>query len=991
MTSAALPNRYTAFISYKHPLDENGRLRIRRFESALKRYAKPLLRPPIRVFRDEISLVPSANLPELIKAALSASDYFVLLASPQAAVSPWVEDELRIWFEVLKRGESSLLIVLIEGSIKTNSIREIDWVRSDALPRILARHLTAIPLWVDLTKLDRAEQYDLANPSFKTAVNAIVARFQNIEPEAMLGVELAHHRRTIRRAWAVGISLLTLTAIAATFGVVAENRRSEAVRLQALAVARQLAAQATLEGPQQPHALDRHALLAVESLRRSPTLEGWQTLNSALSLMRRTVYKVSHHEPILNLMFSPDGRMLATVSAGSERGMLNVVEAATGKVFYSKPFVHGLTTAIFSQDSRLLAVSGWGKDVAVYDATTGKDLFHLTHPESVSSLTLSPDGRWIATGSANAVHLWTNTGKLVSRFTHDGQIEALSFSKDSQLLASASSDGRVRLRRMADGANVAVLRHTAAIEAVAVSPDGRRVAIGGVDNTVRMWDVSTGRSVFQRSHDDAVTHLAFSPDGTWLASASGDAFRATGQVWVWLVGTDEGIGPLTHQGPVTSLQFHPDEWLLATASVDNTSRLWELSGGREVARLTHEKPVSSVAFSPAGDLVATGAHDLTAKVWKLQGSGVVRMLHGAPVNKLAISPDGRVLATGIGFQATSMHGLVHLRDAQSGQKLRTLRFDRSVDSLSISHDGKLVAAASTEHTQARVWSIVDGKEVARLSHQGGVNELVFHPTRWWVGTASRDGWAILWDATNGERVAQIKHGKEVESLTFDFDGARLATVSNDTMVIWHIDEAREVIRLSHDGRIRDVVFDPSGCWLTAVGSDGTLRTYDTKTWREHARLKHGASASGGRYSPNGRLLASFGGDNLVRLWDNVTGKELAVLAHDAPVESLAFSMDSQWVLTGGWDNTARVWEAASGREVARVVGEHVITDVAFGADGKRMFSASWGRVVDASLWEPSRMIAAACEHLGRDLTTDEWIRYLPGQPPRRTCEGFMTR
>src|ERR1700678_614014 len=90
---------YKAFISYKHIASSAFAIEL---EQALMRYAKPLLSPPIRIFRDERYLVPAPDLPKLIINALNASEFLVLLASPEAALSAWVHDEVEHWCGKLK-------------------------------------------------------------------------------------------------------------------------------------------------------------------------------------------------------------------------------------------------------------------------------------------------------------------------------------------------------------------------------------------------------------------------------------------------------------------------------------------------------------------------------------------------------------------------------------------------------------------------------------------------------------------------------------------------------------------------------------------------------------------------------------------------------------------------------------------------------------------------------------------------------------------------
>ncbi len=104
---------YKAFISYKHHADLPFAERIAK---ALRTYARPLLKPPLRTFRDEEYLLPNESLPKAIRAALEDSSFLVLLASPECAASVWVSEALQIWCTALQRS-NRLLIVLTHGEI----------------------------------------------------------------------------------------------------------------------------------------------------------------------------------------------------------------------------------------------------------------------------------------------------------------------------------------------------------------------------------------------------------------------------------------------------------------------------------------------------------------------------------------------------------------------------------------------------------------------------------------------------------------------------------------------------------------------------------------------------------------------------------------------------------------------------------------------------------------------------------------------------------
>ena len=72
------------------------------------------------------------------------------------------------------------------------------------------------------------------------------------------------------------------------------------------------------------------------------------------------------------------------------------------------------------------------------------------HQGAVSSVSFSPDSKYIATASwDNTARLWDLTGKLIQEFKgHQGQLWSVSFSPDGKYIATASGDNTARLWRI---------------------------------------------------------------------------------------------------------------------------------------------------------------------------------------------------------------------------------------------------------------------------------------------------------------------------------------------------------------------------------------------------------------------------------------------------------------------------------------------------------------------------------------------------------------
>lgn len=144
-------------------------------------------------------------------------------------------------------------------------------------------------------------------------------------------------------------------------------------------------------------------------------------------------------------------------------------------------------------------------------------------------------------------------------------------------------------------------------------------------------------------------------------------------------------------------------------------------------------------------------------------------------------------------------------------------------------------------------------------------------------------------------------------------------------------------------------------------------------------------------SPDGRLMVVGARDGAVVLLDVATGRVLA--RHTEPlssnISSAEFSPDAQVVALGGNDAQVHLLAADTLREIGQlpVATGAAWAFVSYNADGSRLSAVDErGRVVH---WDtrPETWIRRACEIGGRDLTTEEWVTYLPGVPYQRTCSG----
>ena len=141
------PATHDAFISYRQASDARLAAAL---ERGLEQFAKPLFKlRAIDVFRDQSDLPASAGLLSALQAHLQGSRWFIYLASPAAAASPWCTQELQWWLD--HRGSQGLLVVLADGELAwPPGATDFEWDLSTALPAAVRGRWPEQPLWVDL-------------------------------------------------------------------------------------------------------------------------------------------------------------------------------------------------------------------------------------------------------------------------------------------------------------------------------------------------------------------------------------------------------------------------------------------------------------------------------------------------------------------------------------------------------------------------------------------------------------------------------------------------------------------------------------------------------------------------------------------------------------------------------------------------------------------------------------------------------------------------
>lgn len=287
---------------------------------------------------------------------------------------------------------------------------------------------------------------------------------------------------------------------------------------------------------------------------------------------------------------------------------------------------------------------------------------------------------------------------------------------------------------------------------------------------------------------------------------------------------------------------------------------------------------------------------------------------GASVRCIAHLPSKRRIIT------CSDDGSIRLWNLESGAQIgrdwREAGDEESVSTIALSPDGKTIAAGSSDGT-VRLWDVEMGKAVAKLAgHTLNVWTICWSADGEHVVSGSLDGTARVWDVGSGKLVPKqlIKSGHEcVQAVIYSPDITKIATggYNEDAIKIWNSKTGELLTTIKHDDSVFSLAWTSDQKKLVSGSSDGSIRIFDTTTWKEIAILepRHQNTVYAISLFPNDRLLASASWDATACLWNLDTNIPVVPpLQHEDSVYAAAISADGKLLVTGCDDNDAQVWD-----------------------------------------------------------------------------------
>lgn len=924
--------RYDAFISYSHAAD--GRL-APALQRALQRLAKPWYRRrSLEVFRDETGLSVDPHLWNAIVRALDDAEWFLLLTSPRAAASVWVNREIEHW--KAHRSVDRILPVLTDGHWEWDSAKGDFTDDSDAVPPALRGVFTDEPRHLDLRWAHDADQLDLRNSQFRNAVAEVAAPLHGRTKDEIEGEDVRQHRRTKRIAWSAVASLAVLTVAAVAAAGIAVYNANQAEQRRIQAEAQRLAAQSRteLERP------DLAFLLAAHGYRLHPSVQTEGALLTSVANLPEFKRRILVDAPVSTVAISDaadrvwigttDGKVVSqSFTSGTELGRSD--GQLVGEVVATAPARAGSDAVVVAGSGVVATLDG---DLQVSTMRTTED--------AVTALAVGPSTGRIAAGTAGgSVIVWDAGGSapwmtfpVVERGANTmTAVSALAWTPDGGLV-TAGGDGALRRfdpatpqRPVWEQAEVGELGSR--VSALTVVDDGT-VVTGSSDGTVGFWNGADGTLTaagLNELHADEITGLASTgdaPEAGSVASVSDDGFII---YWNHLTGSPPLPPVRVDEQAATAVAWDPANPSRGiTGGTAGGALLLDYGTGQ---RRPLAEPVEgwtdavAVAISPAGDRLA-----VVRAAAEASSSG--ESTPGRPVTELTLTDV-----------------------AEPDPNGPSVTVDGMVDQVVFTPDGTRVLASTTDG-EVVVWDGVAAAVTAtRVAPGEPASELAVSPdgvtvaTRW-MNTESQSFDAApvrLWRLDGNDLVEQgeIAGPPLAFGLAFTPDGSSLVIGGSDELVIHRLADGTSTAVPLEREQVRSLAIAPDGDTIAASLWSGPVRLFDVESGEPTGDdLRVAKRVTDVAFRGNGEL-ATVSEDGSIIFWDLTSRTRLS----DRPL-------------------TAVDRDAGAGFALA--------PSLALGRDEAFTASVADRRLVRFSL-NPTDWIAEGCAVHQRDLTDAEKDRY----------------
>lgn len=271
-------------------------------------------------------------------------------------------------------------------------------------------------------------------------------------------------------------------------------------------------------------------------------------------------------------------------------------------------------------------------------------------------------------------------------------------------------------------------------------------------------------------------------------------------------------------------------------------------------------------------------------------------------------------------------------DALSGGCSLTLAVDYQINSLEITNDKRLMAAAGNP---VKIFDLTKSKVVAKQSYDESVvtSLVMFAADDNWLVSGCEDGTIKVWDTRTAHCQRKFNNKEAVNAVVIHPNQGEVMSCDRDGVVkVWDLGQEKEAYQLIPNEQdpvlLNSLSVASNGSILVTSSKDGMIYMWsmaelmggDDKMKLLRKFRAHNDYCTKILLLLDAKHLATCSADKSAKIWNTSTFQlETSLEKHKRWVWDCAFSADSAYLVTASSDHYVRLWDLAT-NEVVREYG-----------------------------------------------------------------------
>jgi WD40 repeat protein len=312
--------------------------------------------------------------------------------------------------------------------------------------------------------------------------------------------------------------------------------------------------------------------------------------------------------------------------------------------------------------------------------------------------------------------------------------------------------------------------------------------------------------------------------------------------------------------------------------------------------------------------------------------------------------------TGTHFYSTGSDGNILRSSIEALESIESIGNNQHANkALAISNDNKWLAIG-TDSTAVQLYHMINGSKASDLveieGHTSFVYDVKFSPDDKGLYSLSNDRTLRLYDFESSKLVRSFNTIYKTFDISSDGKWMVLGSVDGRVSLLDLVNDTEEQILSLDNTPIHDVVFSHSGQFIAIGDENGNLKLWNTQSKTIVEDLKgHKARVNSIAFTKDDKLVASASYDGTIQLWvmDKLGQLPIVLKDNGSYIWDIAFTGQGHYLIAGGNNGETRVWPT-----------------------------------------DASDMASDLCSKLERNMTPEEWERYIGTSVEfRNTCKSLL--